>query len=93
MMSIPGRVAVAARNRNSRSVDGQLDLIDDTECRSRNNCRDIAERGKIPLDESWTTTGARENDGQRPDRHQPSSLRARAEILLVVYVLWSKFFW
>ena len=91
-MSILGWVGVAGRSRSSRSVGGQSGLIDGTEYRSRNSCRDIG-YGQILVDETWTTTGARERDGQRPDRHQPSSLRAGVEIVLCPCVLWLNFSW
>lgn len=91
--SIQGRVGVAGSSRNIRRVDGQPGLIDGTEYRNRSNCRDTGGHGKILVDETWTTTGAREHDGQRPDRHQPSSLRARVEIVLCPFVLWLNFSW
>lgn len=88
-MSIPGLVGVAG-SRNIPSVDGQPGLIDGIEYRNRSNCRDIGGHGRI-LDGTWTTTGAREYDGQRPDRHQPSSLRAWVVFVLCPCVLWLNF--
>lgn len=88
-MSIPGLVDVVG-SRNIRSVDDQPGLIDGIEYRNRSNCRDIGGHGRI-LDGPWTTTGAREHDGQRPDRHQPSSLRARVVFVLCPCVLWLNF--
>lgn len=60
-------------------------------CGIRSNCRGTGEDRTLDRD-AWTTTDAREHDGQRPGRHLPSSLRAMALIGPCLCVLWSNSF-
>jgi hypothetical protein len=85
-MQSPVREVVAGRSMDTHPAGGPLVRRGGNRRRIRNSYRGTGE--KFGVDEIWTMTDAREHDGQRPRRHLPSSLRAKAVIVPCPCGLW-----
>lgn len=89
-MQSPGREVVVERNKDTHPVDDPSGWKGGSHQSNRSSYHDTG--GDAPVDEAWKMTDAREHDGQRPKRHLPSSLRAKALIVPGPCDIWWKFF-